>query len=60
MARATAPGPADRVEELIASLGLPQRIRPFGVGQDALRRAADALAGRYTAADLPGIYLAAL
>jgi maleylacetate reductase len=60
LALVTGPGPANRVEELIASLGLPQQISQFGVGQDALRRAADELAGKYPAADLLGIYLAAL
>jgi maleylacetate reductase len=60
LAMATGPGPADRVENLIASLGLPQHISRYEVGQDALRRAADELAGKYPAADLLGIYLAAL
>ena len=60
LALVTGPGPADRVEDLISSLGLPQRISQFGIGQDALRRAADELAGKYPANDLLGIYLAAL
>lgn len=60
LALVTGAGPADRVEELIQSLGLPQHISQFGIGQDALRRAADELAGKYPAADLYGIYLAAL
>ena len=60
LASATGPDPADRVEELIASLGLPQHISQFGVGQAELRRAADELAGKFAAADLLGIYLAAL
>ncbi|HEX2645953.1 MAG TPA: iron-containing alcohol dehydrogenase [Candidatus Dormibacteraeota bacterium] len=50
----------DEVEELIASLDLPQHITEFDVGQAAMRRAADELAGKYAAADLLGIYLAAL
>jgi maleylacetate reductase len=57
---ATGPDPADRVEELIASLGLPQHISQFDVGQAPLRVAAEELAGQYPAADLLGIYLAAL
>src|SRR5207248_6963478 len=60
LAQATGADPADRVEELIASLGLPQHISQFDVGQAALRRAADEMAGKYPAADLLGIYLAAL
>ena len=60
LAQATGADPADRVEELIASLGLPQHISQFDVGQSALRRAADEVAGKYPAADLLGIYLAAL
>lgn len=60
LALVTGLGPADRVEELIASLGLPQHISQYGVGQDALRRATDELGGKYPAADLLGIYLAAL
>jgi alcohol dehydrogenase class IV len=58
--RATGPGPADRVEELIASLGLPQHISQYDVGQAELRSAAGELAGKYPAADLLGIYLSAL
>jgi len=50
----------DEVEELIASLQLPQHIAEFDVGQAALRRAAEELAGKYPAPDLLGIYLAAL
>jgi maleylacetate reductase len=60
LAQATGPGAAERVEELISSLGLPQHISQYDVGQDALRRAAAELAGKYPAADLYGIYLAAL
>ena len=60
LAQATGVDPADRIEELIASLGLPQHISQFDVGQAALRVAAEELAGQYPAADLLGIYLAAL
>jgi alcohol dehydrogenase class IV len=60
LAQATGLDPADRVEELIASLGLPQHISQYDVGQAALRSAAEELAGKYPAADLLGIYLAAL
>ena len=55
LALATGPGRAGRVEELIASLSLSQHITQYGVGQDALRRAADKLAGKYPAADLLGV-----
>ena len=50
----------DEVFELIASLGLPQHISQYDVGQAELRRAADELAGKYPATDLYGIYVAAL
>jgi maleylacetate reductase len=53
-------GAADKVQGLIASLGLPQHISDYKVGEPELRRAADELAGRYPAADLLSIYLAAL
>jgi len=62
IAEATGSGkdaPAD-VEKLIASLGLPQHIADYEIGEPELRRAADELAGRYPAADLLEIYLAAL
>lgn len=51
---------ADDVERLIASLGLPQHLAEFGLGEAQLRQAADALAGTHTATDLLGIYLSAL
>jgi maleylacetate reductase len=60
LAEATGASPADRVEELIASLGLPQHIASYDVGQAELRKAAQELAGKYPEADLLGIYLAAL
>ena len=60
LAQATGVDPADRVEELIALLGLPQHITEYNVGQAALRTAAEELAGKYPATDLLGIYLAAL
>lgn len=60
LAQATGVDPADRVEELIASLGLPQHISQYDVGQAELRRAAEQLSGKYPAAELLGIYLAAL
>ena len=53
------PSPDD-VQHLIASLGLPQHIAAYGIGEKELRRAADELAGKYPAQDLLGIYLAAL
>src|ERR1700716_964 len=48
------------VEKLIASLGLPQHIAEYEIGEPELRRAADELGSRYPAADLLEIYLAAL
>jgi alcohol dehydrogenase class IV len=60
IAEATGPDPAGRVEDLIASLGLPQHIAAYGIGEPELRQAAGELAGRYPAEDLLKIYLAAL
>jgi alcohol dehydrogenase class IV len=60
LAQATGVDPADRVDELIASLDLPQHISEYHVGQADLRKAAEELAGRYPASDLLAIYLAAL
>jgi len=51
---------ADRVQGLIGALGLPQHIADYNVGEPELRRAADELAGRYPAAELLAIYVAAL
>jgi maleylacetate reductase len=51
---------ADDVQRLIASLGLPQHIAEFGLGEPELRKAASDLAGRYPVGDLLGIYMAAL
>ena len=50
----------DEVYRLIASLGLPQHIAAFGIGEPELRRAAEDLAGQYPGPDLLGIYLSAL
>jgi maleylacetate reductase len=60
LAQATGVDPADRVEELIAALDLPQHIAEFHVGQADLRKAAEELAGKRPASDLLAIYLAAL
>ena len=51
---------AGDVEALIASLGLPQHIAEYGIGEAELRRAAHDLGDRYPANDLLEIYLAAL
>ena len=51
---------ADEVQHLIKSLGLPQHIAAYGIGETELRRAAGELAGKHSADDLLGIYLAAL
>jgi len=50
----------EEVHELITSLGLPQHIAAFGIGEPELRRAAAELAGKYSADELGSIYLAAL
>jgi alcohol dehydrogenase class IV len=60
LGKATGDDPADRVQDLIASLGLPQHISAYGIGEPELRRAANELAGRYPAEDLLKIYMAAL
>jgi maleylacetate reductase len=60
LAGATGPDPAARVQGLIESLGLPQHIAAYGIGEPELRRAAGELAGKYAAEDLLEIYLAAL
>jgi hypothetical protein len=56
---AALPAP-DEVFELIGTLGLPQHISAYGIGEPELRRAAGELAGKFSAEDLVGIYLAAL
>lgn len=48
------------VHDLIQRLDLPQHIAAYGIGEPELRIAADELAGTHSAADLLGIYLAAL
>jgi maleylacetate reductase len=57
---ATGPDPAGRVQRLIASLGLPDRIAAYGLGEPELRKAAGELGGKYPAEELLKIYLAAL
>jgi hypothetical protein len=49
-----------RARGLIASLGLPQHIAAYGIGEPELSNAAGQLAGKYPAEDLLEIYLAAL
>jgi len=56
---AALPSP-DEVYQLIGSLGLPQHIAAYGIGEPELRRAADELGGKHPAKDLLGIYLAAV
>jgi len=51
---------AGDVAQLIASLGLPQHIADYKIGEAELKRAADDLGDRYPAKDLLEIYLAAL
>ena len=51
---------SDAVYEFIGSLGLPQHIAAYSIGEPELRRAAEELAGKFPADDLLRIYLAAL
>jgi maleylacetate reductase len=60
LAAAAGPDPSERVQGLIASLGLPRHIADYGIGEPELRKAADELAGKYPAGELLEIYLAAL
>jgi 3-oxoacid CoA-transferase len=60
LAEAMAANPPNAVYELVASLGLPQHIASFGIGEPELRRAAEELAGKYPAEDLLRIYTSAL
>jgi maleylacetate reductase len=60
LSAATGPDPAERVQGLIKSLGLPQHIAAYGIGEPELRKAAGELAGKYPAEDLLEVYLAAL
>ena len=53
------PSPDD-VQRLVESLGLPQHISAYGIGEPELRRAASELAGTHRAEDLLEVYLAAL
>jgi maleylacetate reductase len=48
------------VQHLIETLGLPQHIAAYGVGEPELRRAASELGGKYPSADLLRIYMEAL
>jgi maleylacetate reductase len=48
------------VQHLIESLGLPQHIADYGIGEPELKRAASELGGRHPADDLLRIYLEAL
>jgi maleylacetate reductase len=48
------------VQHLIETLGLPQHIADYGLGESELRRAASDLGGRYPSADLLRIYMEAL
>jgi maleylacetate reductase len=48
------------VQHLITSLGLPQHIAKYRIGEPELRKAASDLGGKYPSADLLRIYLEAL
>jgi len=60
LSQAMGGSPANLVQELIASLGLPQHIANFGIGEPELRQAADQLAGKHATEDIFGIYYSAL
>jgi maleylacetate reductase len=60
LSEAAGSDPASRVAGLIESLGLPQHIAAYGVGEPELRKAAGELAGKYPAEELLEVYLSAL
>ena len=60
LSRAMGGSPADLVQELIASLALPQHIAAFGIGEPEIHRASGELAGKHEARELIAIYLSAL
>jgi maleylacetate reductase len=60
LSEATGPDPAGRVAGLISSLGLPQHLAAYGIGEPELRKAAGELAGKHPADDLLEIYFSAL
>jgi maleylacetate reductase len=51
---------AGDIQRLITSLGLPQHIADYGIGEPELRRAASELGGKYPSAELLRVYLEAL
>ncbi len=51
---------AGDIRRLIVSLGLPQHIAAYGIGEPELRRAASELGGKYPSAELLSVYLEAL
>jgi maleylacetate reductase len=51
---------AGDIQRLITSLGLPQHIADFGIGEPELRRAASELGGKYPSAELLAVYVEAL
>ncbi len=60
LSQAMGGSPANLVEELIGSLGLPQHIAQFGISDQDLRRAAGELAGNRSSEDLLAVYIAAI
>ncbi len=54
------PVSADAVQDLIAQLGMPQRIADYKIGEPELQEAASELAGKYPEEDLLRIYLSAV
>ena len=60
LSQAMGGSPADLVQDLIASLSLPQHIEAYGISETELRRAAGELAGNHSSEDLLAIYVAAI
>lgn len=60
LSQAMGGSPADLVQDLIASLSLPQHLGAFAVREPELRRAAAECSGKHSVEDLTHIYISAL
>ena len=60
LSQAMGGSPADLVQNLIASLSLPQHLGAFAVREPELRRAAAECSGKHSVEDLTHIYISAL
>jgi alcohol dehydrogenase class IV len=60
LSEATDGDPATQVIRLIATLGLPQHMAAYGIGEPELRQAASEVAGKYPAEDLRDVYFQAM